>query len=352
MRNHRNNLLSLYAKKGYDFMPIDFELCPSQVKQFKKLYNTNMDYREYFDFSERYVGDLVLDNYDTTKFLKYFDIKVDNINHWGIGSNKGSEACAHMTRMVHPMKNFTTIKEFEAYPYPDYLNASTSTLQKDVKNIKAKGYIAKVSMACTIWEISWYLRSMEQLMSDMILNKELATYHFDRITEISCHRAKQFALAGVDIILLGDDIGMQNSIMMSEDMYTFWLKPRLKKIVKVAKDINPNVLIEYHSCGYIEPFIPHLIECGIDILNPIQPESMDYEKLYNLYKNQLSFKGTIGTQTTMPFGTPTQVKEIIKHNLDLTSSEGGLFICPTHLIEPEVPFNNIIAYIETCKNYK
>jgi len=352
MKNHRENLLSLYKKQGYDFVPIDFELCPFQIEVFKKHFNFDMDYREYFDFSERFVSDLTLKDYSTKKFEKYFDVHVDSINHWGVGYQNGSEAAKHMYHMVNPMKSFTTIKEFENYPYPDYLNSDNTKLKEDVKRIKNKGYIAKAMMACTVWEISWYLRSMEQLMTDMILNPELARYHFDRITEISIHRAREFALAGVDLILTGDDIGMQSTIMMSEDMYVEWLKPRLKKIIKAAKDVNPDILIEYHSCGYVEPFIPHLIECGIDILNPLQPESMDFDKIYSLYGNQIAFKGTIGTQTTMPFGSTDDVKNVVKHNLDLAGDKGGLFVCPTHMIEPEVPLENILAYMEACKNYK
>jgi len=352
MKNHRENLLSLYRKQGYDFVPIDFELCPSQIEVFKKHFKSELDYRDYFDFSEKYVSDLTLKDYTTEKFEKYFDVHVDLIDHWGVGYQNGSEAAKHMHYMVNPMKLFTTIEEFKKYPYPDYFNSDNTKLKADIQKIKNEGYIAKAVMSCTVWEISWYLRSMEQLMTDMILNPELARYHFDRVTEISCHRAREFALAGVDLILTGDDIGMQNTIMMSEDMYVEWLKPRLKKIIKAAKDVNPDILIEYHSCGYVEPFIPHLIECGIDILNPLQPESMDFNKIYSLYSNQIVFKGTIGTQTTMPFGSTDDVKNIVKQNLDLVGDKGGLFVCPTHMIEPEVPLENILAYIEACKNYK
>ncbi len=352
MKNHRENLLSLYKKEGYDFVPIDLELCPSQEQTFKKYFNTDKSYREFFDFSEIYVSDLTLKNTETTRFEKYFNEPVDNINHWGIGYQHGSKAAKHMHHMVAPMKNFTTIEEFKNYPYPDYFSATSEQTINDVNRIKEKGYVAKASMSCTIWEISWYLRSMEQLMSDMILQPDLATYHFDRITDISIKRATEFAKAGVDIIITGDDVGMQSTIMMSEDMYVEWIKPRFKKIIAAAKEINPNILIEYHSCGYVEPFIPHFIECGIDILNPIQPESMDFCKLYDQYSHLISFKGTIGTQTTMPFGSVDDVKNVIKKNLDHVGSQGGLFIFPTHMIEPEVPFENILAYIEACKNYK
>ena len=153
------------------------------------------------------------------------------------------------------------------------------------------------------------MRSMEELMMDMLEHSERASYHFDRITGITCHRAALFAKAGVDFIHIGDDIGMQSSIMMSEEMYREWLKPLLTRLIKTVKDINPEILFSYHSCGYIEPFIPDLIEAGIDILNPIQPESMSFEKLHAEYSEVLSFWGTIGTPEHNAFGVSGRSQE-------------------------------------------
>ena len=164
-------------------------------------------------------------------------------------------------------------------------------------------------------------------------------------------RAKLYAQADVDILFLGDDIGMQQTIMMSEEMYTTWIKPRLKKIIGAAKAVRPDLLVFYHSCGYIEPFIPHLIEVGVDVLNPIQPECMDVEKIFREYGDRLSFHGTIGTQSVMPFGTPEEVRANVKRNLDLAGDKSGLFVAPTHLLEPAVPWENIRAYVEACQNY-
>ncbi len=153
------------------------------------------------------------------------------------------------------------------------------------------------------------------------------------------------------MLFFGDDIGMQSSIMMSEDMYVEWFKPRLTKLIKEVKAINPDILIFYHSCGYIEPFIPHLIEAGVDVLNPIQPECMDFEEIHAKYGDKISFHGTIGTQTTMPFGTPDEVKAEVTKNLTLAGKKGGLFCAPTHMLEPEVPWENILAYVEACKEF-
>ena len=351
----RENLNAIYRKTGYVNAPVNLDFCPWQIEKFREMTGeTEKTYQEYFDFPEIYVSDLDFEPGGKAAYLKYFESPSDRItiDKWGVGYEPGSEAAAHMKHFVHPMRNFTTVDEFKKYPYPAYLNAETSHIKKEVDAIHGKGYAAKAGMACTVWEISWYLRSMEQLMSDMILDKDLAVYHMDRVTEISCHRARVFTEAGVDIILTGDDVGMQHSLMMSEDMYCEWIKPRFAKIIAAAKSINPDILIEYHSCGYVEPLIPHFIECGIDILNPIQPECMDFKNILDKFGNKISFKGTIGIQTTMPFGTPDEVRNEVKKNLDLSGPAGGLYCCPTHMIEPEVPWENIMAYTEACRDYK
>jgi len=112
------------------------------------------------------------------------------------------------------------------------------------------------------------------------------------------------------------------------------------------------LLVFYHSCGFVEPAIPGLIDAGVDILDPVQPECMDFAKLHALYGDRLSFHGTIGTQTTMPFGTPAEVEAVVKRNLDIAGPRGGLMPAPTHLVEPEVPWENMEAFIRACRNYR
>jgi uroporphyrinogen decarboxylase len=235
---------------------------------------------------------------------------------------------------------------------PDYTKVDFSPLKKQMDEIHEKGLAVFVWQECTIWETAWYLRGMDNLMIDMAMEDEKATWLLDQITEKACYRAEIFAKQGADIIGLGDDIGMQETIMMQEEMYRQWLKPRLKKVIQAAKSVNPEILISYHSCGYIEPFITDLIEIGVDILNPVQPECMDFKEIYEKYGSQISFNGTIGTQQLMPFGTPEEVKNEVKRNLEIAGKKGGLFCCPTHLLEPEVPWENVEAYIEACNNFQ
>ena len=139
--------------------------------------------------------------------------------------------------------------------------------------------------------------------------------------------------------------------MMSPATWREWLKPRWRKVIKAAKDVNPAVLAFYHSDGDVRPVIEDLIEIGFDILNPVQPECMDPAALKRAYGDRLAFWGTIGTQTTMPFGTPDEVRATVKERIETVGVGGGLLIAPTHVLEPEVPWENIVALFEAVDEY-
>ena len=196
------------------------------------------------------------------------------------------------------------------------------------------------------------MRGMENLLCDMMSEDPMAEVLLDRVTDIAVQRAVSYAKAGADGIFLGDDIGMQHTIMMGKELYSEWLKPRLKRVIDAAKAVNPELLIFYHSCGHVTELIPQLIEAGVEVLNPVQPECMDFAKIHAEYGDRLSFHGTIGTQSVMPFGTPEEVRKKVFENLDIAGKKGGLYACPTHMLEPEVPLENVIAYIRACMEYR
>ncbi len=173
------------------------------------------------------------------------------------------------------------------YPYPDYAHGDNGHQKEQAERIKAADRIAVGNMQCTLWETAWYLRSMEELFCDMMMEDEKADYLFDKVLEISKIRALSYVNAGVDVLFFGDDIGMQHTIMMSEELYCQWIKPRLADLICTVKAVNPDVIIFYHSCGFVEPFIPHLIEAGVDVLNPIQSECMDFKEICRKYGSRI-----------------------------------------------------------------
>lgn len=351
----RENVLSLLRRQGYESAPVEFALCPSLEQTYREMTGGTVPYHEYFNFPTRFVAGPRLPERKIDWLQFYPDglkagASIDPT--WGIAHEPGSEAAKHMTYMRHPLQQMDSLEQLQAYPFPDFTQATTGHMVEQVDAIHQQGLAAVGSMACTVWETAWYLRSMEELMMDMISEDEKATFLLDTITNAACISAVSCAQAGVDMLQLGDDIGMQSRIMMSETLYREWLKPRLTRVIRAAKTIKPDIIIFYHSCGYVRPFIDDLIESGVEVLNPVQPECMDFAEIHEEFGDRLSFHGTLGTQTTMPFGTPAEVKRMVHRNLDIAGEAGGLFCCPTHLLEPEVPWANIEAYVEACREYR
>jgi uroporphyrinogen decarboxylase len=288
-------------------------------------------------------------------FSRYYaDMKLPEgarIDGMGAATIPGSRY--HFEKKLHPMRNFKDPVEVEEYPWPEeppYDDAYHAAMKKSAEEIKARDLIA-VGGVGHIFEQAWYLRGMDDLFADFILNEDLAAALLDKITGFCIQRARVAGIAGADMIGTGDDVGMQKRMLMSPDEWRKWIKPRFATVIAAAKEHKPDIHVKYHSDGNIEPIIPDLIEIGVTILNPVQPECMDPVKLKEQYGDKLCFDGTIGIQTTMPFGTPEDVDREVKHIIETVGKGGGLFIAPTHVLEPEVPLENIKAFLDAVDKY-
>ena len=355
--NPRENVMALLRREPYEWVPVDLQLCPSLEEEYRRRTGAAVSYQDYFGLPWAGIGDIPMSKKDEQYLPYHPGLKAGSyIDLWGVAHEPGSAAAKHMTYMRCPLKGIDSLSEVRAYPLPDYAAGDTAenaaSQRAQAAALHARGLAAMGYLTCTIWETSWYIRGMEDLMMDMMSGDPIAAYILDAVTERAVTRARAYARAGVDILYLGDDIGMQKAPMMSLELYCKWLKPRLKQVIDAARAVRPGILVKYHSCGYATPFIPHLIEAGVDILNPIQPESMNFQEIYREFGGKISFDGTIGTQSVMPFGTPQQVRETVFRHLDIVRPHGGLLPAPTHLLEPEVPWENIIAYVEACRDYK
>ncbi|MFH1476093.1 MAG: uroporphyrinogen decarboxylase family protein [Verrucomicrobiota bacterium] len=349
----RDNLLRTLRRQGFEWVPVDVcGFCHSQVEAFKRRFG-HTDYFGWFKVPYRPVAVNLQAAYRDAKALyprETLPAETD-VDVWGVGHSH-QPGCFHMTHMHHPLAGDVTVDDIQNYPLPCLAPTANAQLKSAVEQLHRQGLAAFGSMACTLWEIAWYIRSMEDLMADMMANDERATVHFDKIVEISIARIRAYARADADIIQLGDDIGMQSTIMMSMELWRKWLKPRLARIIAAAREVKPDILIFYHSCGYVIPFLDELIEVGVDILNPIQPECMEFGVVHQRTAGRLSYWGTIGTQTTLPFGKPAEVKEVVWSRLKTCGKAGGIVIGPTHLVEPEVPWENLAALAEAAAEFK
>ena len=349
---NRENYLSIARRQGYEYMPVHFYMCPDLKKRFNQY---KKEHEIFIPESPSHVLALPTIFTEPEEFLKFYENNPlkpgSTIDKWGVAHEPGSAAAFHMTHMRHPMEDFDSIEQIESYPFPIFTSEGAELQKQQTEAFHAEGKAVQGDLHCSIWEQAWYLRGMENLFCDMMSEDPMAELLLDRVTDMAVKQIESLARAGVDSVYFGDDVGMQHTLMMSESLYCTWLKPRLTRVIKAAKAIKPDILIIYHSCGHINELIPHLMEAGVDVLNPVQPESMEFRQIHAEYGDVLSFHGTIGTQSTMPFGTPDEVRQKVFENLDIAGTKGGLFVAPTHLLEPDVPIEHIVAYIRACAEY-
>jgi uroporphyrinogen decarboxylase len=268
------------------------------------------------------------------------------VDEWGVWWRTGD--FHHFARVESPLRGVESVAELERYPWPDLDQAYRfDGVPERVQALQAEG-LAVAAYAGSVFEQAWYLRGLENLMMDLPVRAGLAHALFERTAALQRHAARQFARAGVDILITGDDIAGQTGPLIHPAMWRQFLKPRLAATVRAVKETHPATRVFYHSDGNVEVFIPELIEIGIEILNPIQPEAMDPAAVKRRYGDRLSFWGTVSVQRTMPLGTPEEVRAEVRARIRDVGRGGGLILAPAHVLGPETPWANIVAFFEAA----
>ncbi len=298
---------------------------------------------------ERYLGeDLLLTSVGwANNYYQTSEPGAEYVDEWGVGW----KAAPYETRFgsgiytelnVHPLADE---KALDGYVPPDPEDPLLyKAAQELIDNYKEEYWIVGVTVT-TIWETAWALRGLADLLMDLVENRELA----DRILDIP-HRyhleaAKRLVAMGVDMIWLGDDVGSQQGMIMSPDLWRAVLKPRLAEFIHTLKEINPGLKIAYHSCGNVAPIVGDLVDIGLDVLNPIQPACMNPEHLKDAYGGRLCFWGSVDVQKTLPFGTPEDVRREVEERIRILGRNGGLLLGPTHHVQLDTPMENFWAMI-------
>lgn len=196
------------------------------------------------------------------------------------------------------------------------------------------------------------LRGYDTFLMDLLLNPSLAEAIMDRLAEAYMRRFDEYIAAVgpyADIINVNDDLGGQDRLLMAPATYRKMVKPYQRKIYDYIHSKSDAKLF-LHSDGAIRDIIPDLIEIGVDILNPLQytANGMDSVELKNEYGRDLVFwGGGIDTQTILPRGTPDQIRDEVRRQLDILMPGGGYVFNTVHNILHEVPAENIVAMYET-----
>ncbi len=284
----------------------------------------------------------------------YYGEGASYTDEWGVGWRAvpyttpfGSGCYTEM--VVHPLADRAALNIYKP-PDPNRPGLYDEA-ERLIRNFKDDYWIVGATVT-TIFETAWALRGYEQLMMDFLEDPELAECILEIPYRYHLAGAERLVRMGVDMIWTGDDVGSQNTMLISPQLWRRFLKPRMANFIAKLKRINPNVKVAYHSDGCIYPIIPELIEIGLDVLNPVQPSSMDPVKLKRIYGKNLCFWGSIDEQHTLPFGTPEDVRREIRTRLATLGAGGGLIVGPTHHVQLDTPLENFWAMVDAIKNGK
>lgn len=207
-----------------------------------------------------------------------------------------------------------------------------------------------VKFSYTLFERAWSLRGMENLLMDFILNPGFVHELLSRITEFNLALIDVLKQYPIDGIMFGDDYGFQKGLFMNPETWRKFIRPYLVKTYDRAHQYGYDVFI--HSCGNITSILDDLLEIGVNVFNPFQPEVMDIEAVIENYSGKLAFYGGVSIQKTLPFGTPDEVRREVEKLIGLSEKYGGYIVSPSHDMPKDIPLENILAMREVFLDHQ
>ncbi len=231
----------------------------------------------------------------------------------------------------------------EGYDFPELLPDDEFARMREAFSSPHERY-RMVGLGMLFFERAWALRGMESILMDFRLYPEFAHELFDRLMQIHLELIDRLADLPIDAIRFGDDFGGQQGLIMGAPIWREFLKPRLAKMYGHAHEHGFDVWI--HSCGDNSPVIEDLIEIGVDVFNPFQPEAQDVYAMNRAVGDRMTFEGGVGTQELLPRGTPEGIRAEIERLCDEIGRGGGFILSPTKPIMPDVPTENAVACVE------
>jgi len=199
-----------------------------------------------------------------------------------------------------------------------------------------------------------YLRGMEQTYVDLRQSPEIVEAILGHVTDyFLAYNERVFAEAGdlIDVFMMGDDFGTQQGPMMAPDLWRKLLKPGFRAYIELAH--RHGLAVMHHTCGSVVELVPDFIECGLDILQSLQPSAagMDLGALKREFGRDLCFHGSVDIQQTMPRGSPQDVRDEVRRRMEAGKPGGGFIICTAHNLQPDVPPANIVALFEAYEEF-
>jgi uroporphyrinogen decarboxylase len=251
-------------------------------------------------------------------------------------------ATTHIDR-GSPLQHPLTEPDLSGYTFPDPHEPARYAGLADFLATYAE-YYTGVRVG-ELWERATFLRGMEDLLFDLVEERSFVEELLERQADYLLQMMEEsLKLGDFDCFYLSDDYGAQRSLLMSPADWRSLIKPRLARVYGFAKAHGRQTYL--HSCGCIQEIIPDLIEIGVDMLHPIQPETMDIFYLKREFGRDITFCGGLRTQDLLPYGAPGEIRAEVRHLKQLMGAGGGYVMEPGITIQDDVPLENMVALVE------
>ena len=345
-----------------DRVPVQFDLCASLLSHFAAKHGMDVDY------SDAYYEDLkyrISANDLRTKMgsdcvvvgaglASGFEMTPDSegciSNEFGMRMRPGP---LYMEVVAPPLANCQTAQDLAPFTMPDPHNSARYAKAKaDIARF-GEEYFVIGDCELTMFEMSWQLVGMQKYMEDLAMRASYVEPLLNLTHDWSLGVAQELSRLDIDAIWFGDDFGSQTGLMMSPRMWRRVFKPLYAEIFAAVKSANPDILIIMHSDGAVAPLLPDLIEIGLDVFNPVQPNvpGHDPRELKEQFGDKLSFFGAIDQQGLLPNGTAAEITADIKAKIEVLGKGGGYMVAPAHIIQADTPPANVEAFIAAVHRF-
>ncbi len=344
MVNSRDRVHIALQRKAADRIPIDF-------------WATDAVY-DYIEQSLGLTRQAFLDRYDVD--FRYIEgpryigppLRLDT-DIWGVrrstiaagGGETYSEVC---DAPLSGALDGGDVDRYAHWPDPDWFDYGTIEAQCDAVLRQERVVVFMGDRLNRVAQLkpAMYIRGTEEIFTDMAFREEIADAVLGRIRRFYVEylgRILEASAGKIDIVLTGDDFGGQHGLLISPEMWRRFIQPGFAQYVALIQHYGASSM--HHTCGSVVDLIPDFIECGLDVLQSLQPEAagMKFADLHGRFGEAISFQGGISIQRTMPFGTEDDIREEVARIAASGGSDGGYIFCTSHNIQADTPIENITA---------
>ncbi len=353
---------ALRRTKLPDRVPLQFDLSRDLLEKFSAKYNLPLEYSPSYyedlkyrisanDLRAAMGSDVVVVGAGVPN--GFSPAKRDDgivVNEFGMKMRQG---LYYMDVIEEPLRSVSSEDEVKQFPFPDpYAAGRFDVAKREIAKFK-QDYFIVGDLELSIFEMAWHMVGLEKFLVDIATGEPYVDVLFDRVLEFTIGIGKQLVELGVDAVWTGDDVGAQNGMLISPKMWRRYLKPRHAQLFKELKASNPNVLIAYHSDGAVAPVLNELIEIGMDVFNPVQPNvpGHDPAELKAKFGDSVAFWGGIDQQQLLPRGTPAEIEADVESKIKILGQGGGYLCAPAHIIQSDVSVENVEAFIAAVKKH-